>query len=231
METFDISPFAYGILALSNPKNWTNEEQCDEYQYLLTGKSVYVWPLVFAAYVKHLESRKALTFESDLRRIDTYIERHFADFLLENPVDFSNAGSQYVKSKPGSFQSLRGGFGSAVKKLKISEAEKMLTDELKTLEKRGLIVDPFTVAAGSAVVAVLGAVPYSFTQRSAAGDEKYLKIKAVLWEYESYSKDEQREIRFHFFMEKALAQLKKHLQLVIQSNEAEATSAREAPSD
>ncbi|UWR58326.1 hypothetical protein [Phaeobacter inhibens] len=231
MEEIDISPFAYGLLALSNPESWTNEEQCEEYKFLITGKSVYVWPLIFAAYVQHLENRNALTFEADLQRIDTYTERHFATFLAENPVDFSNAGAQYMKSKPGSFQALRAGFGTAVKKLKIPEAEKMLTAELREMEKNGLIVDPFSVTAGGVALAVLGAVPYSFTQRSAKGDEKYLKISAMLWEFESLTKDEKRELRFHFFMEKAIAQLKKHVQLLVQDNSAGPTGDQEPTSE
>lgn len=64
-------------------------------------------------------------------------------------------------------------------------------------------------------MAVLGAVPYSFTQRTDEGDEKYLQIRAVLWEYERLSKGEKNEVRFHFFMEKAIGHLKKHFRLLL----------------
>ncbi|OUS36839.1 hypothetical protein A9Q94_08250 [Rhodobacterales bacterium 56_14_T64] len=214
MPLTDISPFAYGILALTNPNVWPNEGECEEFSHLITGKSVYVWPLVFAAYVWHLDDRKGLTFEKDLERIDDYIGRHFKSFLEENPVDFSNAGSQYVRSKPGSFQGVRKNFGSPVKKLQIHEAEKKLTAELRDLEQRNLIVDPFTTTIAATTIAVLGAVPYSFTRRTEAGDKKHLEIKAMLWEFESFTSEEKREIRFHFFMEKAISQLKKHVKLL-----------------
>ncbi|MCB4458297.1 hypothetical protein [Leisingera sp. McT4-56] len=216
METFNISPFSYGILALTNPHEWPNQAECETFSHLITGKSVYVWPLVFAAYVWHLEERKGLTFDRDLERIDVYIERHFKEFLRENPVDFTNAGSQYVRSKPGSFQALRKSFGTPAKNLKIPDAEKKLSYELRLLENRGLIVDPFTTSLAGVTLAVLGSVPYSFTKRTAEGDEKYLKIKAMLWEFESYSTEEKREVRFHFFMEKAIGQLKKHVRLIAQ---------------
>lgn len=52
-------------------------------------------------------------------------------------------------------------------------------------------------------------------KRTVEGDEKYLKIRAMLWEFESLTKDEQREIRFHFFMEKAIKKLKKHVRLMV----------------
>lgn len=215
MQGPDISPFSYGILPLTNPNDWPNQDECDEFSRLVTGKSVYVWPLIFAAYAWHLESRKGLTFPSEIKRIDEYIGRHFEEFLNANPVDFSNAGSQYVRSKPGSFQALRKNFGSPVKKLQISDAEKRLSSELRDLEANGLIVDPFSISVAGVSMAVLGSVPYSFTRRTKAGDEKYLKIKAMLWEFESSTKDEQREMRFHFFMEKAIGQLKKHVKLLI----------------
>lgn len=184
---------------------------------MITGKSAYVWPLVFAAYTWHLEDRKAIVFESELKKVDQYLDRHFNKFKQANPVDFSNAGSQYVSAKPGSFQSIRKDFGSAVKKLKIPDAERKLTKELSKLENDGLIIDPFTVAAAGLTMAVLGAVPFSFTQRSDKGDEKYLQIKAALWEFEKMSKGDKREVRFHFFMEKAIEHLRKHLQLFVAS--------------
>lgn len=211
----DISPFSYGILALSNPNTWSNEPECEQFSHLITGKSAYVWPLVFSAYFESLERRKGHTFEADLRKIDRYIERHFDEFKQQNPVDFSNAGSQYVRSKPGSFQSIRKSFGSAVKRVQIPDAERMLTTELYEMEKRELIVDPFTTTAMGITIAVLGAVPFSFTKRTKDGDEKYLQIKAMLWEYERLTSAEKHEVRFHFFMEKAIEHLKKHLKLLI----------------
>ena len=215
MIAFDVNPFGYGILSLSIPKTWPNEAECDECSHIITGKSVYVWPLVFAAYTWHLENRKGTDFPSELKKIDDYIGRHFAEFKAANPVDFSNAGSQYVRSKPGSFQAIRKNFGAPVKKLQIPDAEKKLSNELRDLENRHLIVDPFTVTAAGATLAVLGAIPYSFTQRTDEGDEKYLQIKAMLWEYENLTKGEKHEVRFHFFMEKAIAHLKKHLRLLL----------------
>ncbi|WP_341863541.1 hypothetical protein [Gymnodinialimonas sp. 57CJ19] len=215
VEDVDISPFGYGVLALSNPSNWSNEPECEQFSHLLTGKSVYVWALVFASYTWHLEQRKNLEFKPDLERIDEYIGRHFAEFREANPVDFSNAGKQYVRSKPGSFQSIRKNFGAAPKKLQIPEAERRLTSELSLLEERGLIVDPFTVTTAGIVVAVLGSVPFAFTRRTDEGDEKYLQIRAMLWEFESLTKEEKREVRFHFFMEKAIKKLKKHVKLMV----------------
>ena len=97
----EVTAFGYGVLALTNPWEWPNQAECEAYKHLLTGKSVYVWPLVFNAYVEHLSSRKGVTFESELKRIDEYLERHLRSFRYANPVDFSNAGSQYVRSKPG----------------------------------------------------------------------------------------------------------------------------------
>jgi len=219
MEEVDLNPFSYGILALTNPSTWPNEPECDEFSYLVTGKSVYVWPLIFAAYTWHLETRKGLNFDADLRKIDQYIGRHFAEFRETNPVDFSNAGSQYVRSKPGSFQALRKSFGSPVKKLKIPEAENRLSNELSALEDKKLIIDPFSVSAAGLTIAILGAVPFSFTQRTDAGDEKYLKIRALLWEFESLSADDKREVRFHFFMEKAIGHLKKHMRVLVSDDE------------
>lgn len=210
-----ISPFSYGILSLTNASEWPNSGECEEFAHLVTGKAVYVWPLIFASYVWHLEGRKGITFPSEIRRIDEYIGRHFAAFLEENPVDFTNAGGQYVRAKPGSFQSIRAGFGAPAKKLQIRQAERLLSSELAELEARGLIVDPFVTSIASVAIAVLGAVPFSFTKRTAAGDEKYLQIKALLWEFEALSSEEKREIRFHFFMEKAIEQLKSHVRLVV----------------
>ena len=215
MPDLDISPFSYGILSLTNPHEWPNEPECDEFEHLITGKSVYVWPLIFAAYVWHLEERKGVEFPTELKRIDQYITRHMEDFLAQNPVDFSNAGSQYVRSKPGSFQALRKSFGAPVKKLQISDAEKRLTTELNRLEQRGLIVDPFSVSVGGISLAVLGSIPYSFTKRTEAGDAKYLQIKAMLWEFEHLSTEEKSEIRFHFFMDEAIKKLKGHVRLLI----------------
>ncbi len=219
MRVPDVSPFSYGILSLTNPHDWPNQDECEEISRLVTGKSVYVWPLVFAAYTWHLESRKGFTFPSEISRIDEYIGRHFEEFVKANPVDFSNAGSQYVRSKPGSFQALRKSFGSPVKKLKIPEAEKRLSSELRALEDNGLIVDPFSISVAGVSMAVLGSVPYSFTRRTSAGDEKYLKIKAMLWEFESFSTEEKREVRFHFFMEKAISKLKKHVRLLVSEDD------------
>lgn len=219
MAIVDISPFSYGILSLTNPHNWPNGAECDEYTHLVTGKSVYVWPLIFAAYVWHLESRKGIIFSSDLAKIDQYLKRHLTEFKQANPIDFSNAGSQYVKSKPGSFQAIRKSFGAPVKRLSIPDAERAVTEELRKLEKAGLIVDPFSVTMAGITIAVLGSVPVSFTKRTSAGDEKYLHIKALLWEFESLTKDEQREIRFHFFMEKAINLLKQHVQLLVRDVE------------
>lgn len=214
METPDVSPFSYGILSLTNPYEWPNHEECDGFSHLITGKSIYVWALIFAAYTWNLKNRKGVEFPTELTRIDEYIARHLRTFVQENPVDFSNAGKQYVSAKPGSFQSLRRGFGAPAKRLPISEAEGRLSSELHSLETRGLIVDPFTVGVGGLTLAVMGAVPFSFTQRTKDGDEKYLQIKAMLWEFEYCSDAEKREIRFHFFMEKAIAQLKKHIRLI-----------------
>lgn len=116
MAELDIDAFAYGILALSNPSEWPNEVECAEFSHLLTGKSVYVWPLIFASYVWSLQSRKGVTFEKDLARIDEYIRRHLEEFKATNPVDFTNAGGQYTRSKPGSFQAIRKNFGAPAKK-------------------------------------------------------------------------------------------------------------------
>lgn len=124
MDVLDVNPFAYGILSLSNPKTWPNEAECDECSHIITGKSVYAWPLVLASYTWHLKDRKGLEFPTELKKIDEYIGRHFKEFKAANPVDFSNAGSQYVKSKPGSFQAIRKNFGAPVKKLQIPDAEK-----------------------------------------------------------------------------------------------------------
>lgn len=142
-----------------------------------------------------------------------------SEFLKSNPVDFSNAGSQYVRAKPGSFQAIRKNFGTPVKKLKIPVAEERLTEELRELEGRNLIVDPFTTTIAATTIAVLGAVPYSFTKRTKEGDEKYLSVKAMLWEFESLSSEEQSELRFHFFMERAIGHLKKHLKILISEEE------------
>jgi len=193
--TPDISRFAYGLLSLSNPSVWPNQPECPEFSNLITGKSVYVWPLVFASYIWHLEDRKGTDFPSELKKIDNYLGRHLGNFAQANPVDFSNSGSQYVKSKPGSFQAIRKDFGAPAKKLKISEAERLLTEELSDLEDRGLIVDPFTITAAGVTMAVLGAVPFSFTQRTDEGDEKYIQIRAMLWEYEKLSKGEKQEVK------------------------------------
>ena len=215
MSSPDITPFSYGILALTNPHEWPNAGECNEFRHLLTSKSVYVWPLIFAAYTWHLEGKRGVEFNTELRRVDEYISRHFSSFVEENPVDFSNAGSQYVRAKPGSFQALRRDFGAPVKKLQIPDAERALSQELHNLELRNLIVDPFSVTIAGVALAVLGAVPVSFTKRTKEGDEKYLQVKALLWEFEKLSKEEQTEIRFHFFMEKAIEMLKKHVRLLV----------------
>ncbi len=215
MTSLDLNPFAYGILELTNPSEWQNDGGCDEFSHLLTGKSVYVWPLIFASYIWHLEKRKGILFPKELERIDEYIRRHFEHFLVINPVDFSNAGGQYVRAKPGSFQALRKDFGTPAKKVSIPDAEKRLGHELRELEANGLIVDPFAISVSGLTLAVLGAVPYSFSLRTDKGDKAHLKVKAMLWEFESLSKDEQREIRFHFFMEKAISTLKKHVRLLV----------------
>ena len=102
------------------------------------------------------------------------------------------------------------------KKLQISDAERLLASTLRDLEARNLIIDPFTVSAASLTIAVLGAVPFSFTQRTGEGDDKYLQVKALLWEFESLSEGEKREVRFHLFMDKAIDHLKKHLRLLVQ---------------
>ena len=214
----EVNPFEYGVLALSNPNIFPNESECDEFSYLFTGKSVYVWPLIFASYVWHLESRGGVKFDADLNRIDEYIGRHFKEFIETNPVDFSNAGSQYVKSKPGSFQSIRKSFGTPAKKLPVSEAERRLTTTLRELEAKDLIVDPFSLTVAGLSLAVLGAVPFSFTRRTDEGDKKYLEIKALLWEFEKMTDGQKRELRFHFFMEKAIDHLKKHMRLLVQGD-------------
>lgn len=90
-----------------------------------------------------------------------------------------------------------------------------MSKELRDLEEKKLIVDPFSVSIAGISFAVLGSVLFSFMKRTVEGDEKYLKIRAMLWEFESLTKDEQREIRFHFFMEKAIKKLKKHVRLMV----------------
>ena len=67
MDELDISAFAYGVLALTNPSEWPNEGDCDAFDHLVTAKSVYVWPLIFAAYTWHLKNKKTLNFLLNLK--------------------------------------------------------------------------------------------------------------------------------------------------------------------
>lgn len=84
--------------------------------------------------------QKNIEFPAELKRIDTYLSRHFEDFLAKNPVDFTNAGSQYVKSKPGSFQALRKEFGALARKSEYLKSNDFCQKNFETWKKKNLLL-------------------------------------------------------------------------------------------
>lgn len=208
-EINDVSSLGYAILSLTNPYNWPNESDVEGLDYFVTTKDIYVWPVIFESYAITLYSRKQILYNKSIEKIKLGIEKYAKNALIENPMDFSDASRMYVGSKPGSFQSIRMNFGAAPKNLQIPDAGKMVERELNSLEGDGLIVDPFFETIAGTAVFLFGAIPHSFTKRTEKGDEVYRKIKAILWEYESLTDGEKREVRVHFFMEKVIQHLKK----------------------
>ncbi|NHB75291.1 hypothetical protein [Rhodobacter calidifons] len=203
----DVSTLGYGILALSNPAKWPNESQ-QGVDFLITGKEAYIWALIVESYIINGNASSPKKFEAGIEKIGFYAHRYFEQYFKAYPPDFADAGQQYTSAKRGLFQSVKGVMGNPIRTIGVGEAAEMLSREFRSLESKGYIVDPFIEALGGVTVAVLGAVPYSFTKRTESGDQKYLKVKALLWEYERLSEGEKDEIRFHFFMEKAIERVK-----------------------
>ena len=81
----------------------------------------------------------------------------------------------------------------------------------RSLVRKGLIEDPIFTTIFGVSVAVVGFVPYSFTQRTRRGRTAYRRIEALFWSYEMRQDKGAKAVNIHFRLWKILRAFKRAL--------------------
>lgn len=81
----------------------------------------------------------------------------------------------------------------------------------RSLVRKGLIEDPIFTTIFGVSFAVVGFVPYSFTQRTRRGRTVYRKIEALFWSYEMRQDKGTKTVNIHFRLWKILRAFKRAL--------------------
>lgn len=93
----------------------------------------------------------------------------------------------------------------------IGQAQKSSGEAYQSLMEKGLIEDPVFTSIFGVSLAIVGFIPYGFTQKTRRGRTVYRKINALLWSYEMQEEQGTRSTNIHFRLWKILRAFKKAL--------------------
>ncbi|HKV77401.1 MAG TPA: hypothetical protein VJP02_04640 [Candidatus Sulfotelmatobacter sp.] len=143
---------------------------------VLTTKQSYLWA-AFLAFVA--EKYPGISPEQIALTVATrglspeFIRRAYRDFDMEHETETVSA----LKILQATMAAL-----------KIESSPRLFAEHAKSaydsLVRKGLIEDPLEIMVGGIAVAVLGLLPFSFTQKTKAGQKVSKKLKALYWQYE-----------------------------------------------
>jgi hypothetical protein len=172
-----LSPIEIAILLFTNDLRPRKQKNSPDQRIVLTSKSAYLW----AAIASHLlEQAPAHVEEIDdllrgaLRGVGDEVRRYYSSFTPLQPP-FEDKVFQSV------LEQLEGTLGVHIP---VRDLQRRVSHACKSLTDRGYIRDPVDIIIGSASVAMLGLVPYSFSQVTEKGQVTKRKLEAVFWRYE-----------------------------------------------
>lgn len=93
----------------------------------------------------------------------------------------------------------------------IRQAQLSAKSSYQKLTEKGLIEDPIFTTIFGISVALIGFIPYGFTQKTRDGRTVYRKIKALFWTYETQEKNGEKITNIQFRLWKILRGFKRVL--------------------
>src|SRR5262245_15996074 len=203
----DLSVTEYAYLSLTNPFRPSNEENSRFGCVLYTDKLSYVWAGLIAELV--VDDYQGGNLERIYPKIGKAVVKLQKEYSPDNLWDNKPRQSLYVSLDRAFF-----GESGIPSRHRISAAQfaRITRDIPRGLEKRGLIVDPFFETIGGSAAVLLGLIPHSFTKRTEEGDAIYLRVSALLWDYERVRDKKNSKIELHFRVNRLVAFLKEFVQ-------------------
>jgi hypothetical protein len=151
---------------------------------MLTTKEAYIW----ATLIAHIAEREPAIRPKDLVRAATgvQIRKRIKQFYRYFPIAGYEGGLiPNVEIVPDPLQAV-------ISQLHLNVNQNNLVHSAgqayETLIRKGLIEDPIEMLVGGVLVAAMGMVPVSFTQKTKEGPSLSKKLKALYWSYERSEK-------------------------------------------
>jgi hypothetical protein len=180
----EIGPLDFAILMVTNPARYANDVgSSGSKPAMLTGKGFYHYVGIVWDTVKRsipVVDGPGLTIETVIRGIERTV---FPSNPHATDIETARLHLGYLAPESAEAQSLN------------------------KLISLALVKDPFVESISGMSLLVLGALPFSFTKRTEAGDVVYRRIVSLLWEYESKKMGDSKEVIFHLRMQKAVTLL------------------------
>jgi hypothetical protein len=209
----DLSPLELAVF-LFTVDGFGNEASNAERPQIVPTKDAIIWALCAYEFVRYHGYFYSEDIEFQFKRI---VANKLARFIGERR-EFLEVYRRSMSPYPVPLARYDELFGFRRGIIKTKSLHEIGSVE-KSLEMKGLIVDPFGLEVPGAVIAVLGFIPYSFSIKTEKGREKCLKIGAWLWDFDYKSKEHGYDFNFKFNIAKIADLIKKHIAIATKQSD------------